>query len=65
MTVAELIEELRALPQHHPVLCDLGLRYPESISVLDRRNPPNDKTGQHILIRTVEDPRNHQKEWEY
>lgn len=64
MIVAELIEELVKLPLHHPVMCDVGMRFPESIAGLDRRNPSNDKGGPHILIRTVEDPRNHKNEWE-
>lgn len=34
MTVAELIEELKQLPQHHPILCGVGLRHAESIKGL-------------------------------
>lgn len=58
MTVAELIEELRKLPQHHPVLCDVGLRYDESISQVTTGHHDS-RVGPWVCISTVSDPRNH------
>ncbi len=58
MTVAELIEELKRLPQHHPVLCDVGQRYDESIRVVETRNLPAG-VGPVVIIRTSEDSRNY------
>jgi hypothetical protein len=64
MTVADLIEELRQLPQYYPIMCDMGMRYPESINSLDHINTCSSKTGPMIVIRTDSDPRNYKNEWE-
>lgn len=56
MTVGELIEELRKLPQHHPIFCE-AYRYPESIRCVG--SAPGDSVGgPRIIINTVSDPRN-------
>ena len=57
MTVGELIEELRKHPQHHPILCDVGLRYDESIQGVSTA-PGCSRIGPSVVITTVSDPRN-------
>ena len=56
MTVAELIEDLNRMPQHHPILIDIGLRYVESVQSLKGRN--DSRLGPHVVIYTESDPRN-------
>lgn len=65
MTVAELIEELRGLPQHHPILIDVGLRYNESIQSV-RAAPGDARIGPSVVITTISDVRNEpEKEYHY
>lgn len=57
MNVAELIEELKKFPPHYPILCDVGLKYDQSIKYLDQRLVKMG-VGPVVVIRTEDDPRN-------
>jgi hypothetical protein len=57
MTVAELIEELRAFPQHHPVMINADFRYNEPILQIVT-GAGCAKTGPSVVIRSESDPRN-------
>lgn len=56
MTVAELIEELKRIPQHVPILC-YGPVVDESISHIQTTNLRGD-IGTVAIIRTIPEPRN-------
>lgn len=58
MTVAELIEELKSMPQHHTVMIDIGLRYDESIYSVRSHGTKDVKVGPTVVINTVSDSRN-------
>lgn len=59
MTVADLLRELEYMPKYYPVQCDVALRYNETISGIEVKNPSDSDMGPYVLITTVEDPRNH------
>lgn len=60
MTVAELIEHLKGMPQHHPVLCHSDLmRHPESISLVRMQNLCDSKIGPVVTIHTADEPKNY------
>lgn len=58
MTVADLIAELQRLPQHHPVFCDVGLRFYEPVSHVDAAGTFDSKRGPVVVINTKADPEN-------
>jgi hypothetical protein len=67
MIVAELIEELKRLPQHHPIVVDVGLRYNESIQSVMTNCSADSRLGPSVVIYTDSDPRNvaeHERRYE-
>jgi hypothetical protein len=64
MTVAELIEALRAFPSHHPVMVNADFQYDESIGHVGSAQRTL-KDGPSVVIRTIADPRNDPEEQRY
>lgn len=57
MTVADLIEQLKAYPPYHPVLVDVGLRNDESVSHLYGETRDS-RLGPYVAIKTILDREN-------
>lgn len=62
MNVAELIEELKLLPQYYPVLCDVKMRHDETVVNAKIVNVTDMKLGPVVVLETTEDPRNYEDE---
>lgn len=59
MTVADLIEELKRMPQYYPVMVESGLQYAESIEYARASQAVALKSGPYVAIVAQSDPRNY------